>query len=285
MGGGCFCAPGILSICDASSLAYRSHATRILSAYGCPAHLRTHCHPKRRGNIPDAIRGRTRRRVDWPRCETRDHTGGFGMNRRPFPQDIGCMAFGAMAGGAMAAEAVKHEPRRPNLPYVFAVELRAQGLMEPYKAVDVEALCAKRPNVHQRGHAGALTAANRFCTAMPPSPASTNRSAVCSTDRNAWGSSAQTILGQKICPPRPRPVDKPKAPANGSNGRKRAAKRKIVLHTAVLSMPKSIAIKTPTSYTGRCLPLSAAPHRRLLRQGVRGKEDCVWQRCQTQFAP
>ena len=94
------------------------------------------------------------------------------MNRRPFPQGIGCMAFGAMAGGAMAAEAVKHEPRRPNLPYVFAVELRAQGLMEPYKAVDVEALCAKRPNVHQRGHAGALTAANRFCTAMPPSPAS-----------------------------------------------------------------------------------------------------------------
>ena len=126
------------------------------------------------------------------------------MNRRPFPQDIGCMAFGAMAGGAMAAEAVKHEPRRPNLPYVFAVELRAQGLMEPYKAVDVEALCAKRPNVHQRGHAGALTAANRFCTAMPPSPASTNRSAVCSTDRNAWGSSAQTILGQKNLPSTPK---------------------------------------------------------------------------------
>ncbi len=167
------------------------------------------------------------------------------MNRRQFLQSIGCTVLGAMAGGAMAAEAADHEPRRPNLPYVFAVELRAQGLMEPYKAVDVEALCAKRPNVHQRGHAGALTAANRFCTAMPPSPASTNRSAVCSTDRNAWGSSAQTILGQKICPPRPRPVDKPKAPANGSNGRKRAAKRKIVLHTAVLSMPKPLPSRFP----------------------------------------
>ena len=73
------------------------------------------------------------------------------MNRRRFPQGIGCMAFGAMAGGAMAAEAVKHEPRRPNLPYVFAVELRAQGLMESYQAVDVEALCAKRPNVPPKG--------------------------------------------------------------------------------------------------------------------------------------
>lgn len=51
----------------------------------------------------------------------------------------------------MAAEAVKHEPRRPNLPYVFAVELRAQGLMESYQAVDVEALCAKRPNVPPKG--------------------------------------------------------------------------------------------------------------------------------------
>ena len=77
---------------------------------------------------------------------------------------------------------------------------------------------------------------------------------------------------------------KPKIPANGSRKRKRAAKRKIVLHTVVLSMHKTIAFEIPEGYTGRCLPLSAAPHRRLLRQGVRGKGDCVWQRCQTQFA-
>ena len=75
------------------------------------------------------------------------------MNRRQFLQSIGCAVLGAMAGGAMAAEAADHEPRRPNLLYVFADELRAQALgymgLEPVKTPRLDAFAQESVNLTQ----------------------------------------------------------------------------------------------------------------------------------------
>lgn len=75
------------------------------------------------------------------------------MNRRQFLQSISCTVLGAMAGGAMAAEAADHEPRRPNLLYVFADELRAQALgymgLEPVKTPRLDAFAQESVNLTQ----------------------------------------------------------------------------------------------------------------------------------------